>query len=183
MLADPCIGNRSNYEHGDKVQLSAPKASELRYLSYQHDQAITVGHINARKCSKLYGYFENFALCELIVSQDFQQKIVPLLLPPVLVNTGIKIIYFKMGGGGISLMNAMGPNPNPPPPAPFPSLYHTTPMVRIVRQPKVRHYNLQYDYALDGFKIVFCSARVSILPDLCTLSNDSIFCLPRSEGL
>ena len=41
-----------------------------------------------------------------------------------------------MGGGGIS--NAMGPNP--PPPGPFPSLYHTTPMVRIVRQPKVWHY-------------------------------------------
>ena len=76
MIADPCIGNRSSYEHDDKVQLiSAPKASELRYLSYQHDQAITVGHINARKNSKLYGDIENFALCELIVSPDFQQKI------------------------------------------------------------------------------------------------------------
>ena len=75
MIADPCIGNRSSYEHDDKVQLSAPKASELRYLSYQHDQAITVGHINARKCSKLYGDFENFALCELIVSPDFHQKL------------------------------------------------------------------------------------------------------------
>ena len=68
MIADPCIGNRSSY------QLSAPKASELRYLSYQHDQAITVGHINARisvQTSKLYGDFEKFALCELIVSPDF----------------------------------------------------------------------------------------------------------------
>ena len=94
MTADPCIDNRSSYEHDDKAQLSAPKASELRYLSYQHDQAITVGHINARKCSKLYGDFENFALCELIVSPDFQQKLshFSVLLPPVLVKTWIKII-------------------------------------------------------------------------------------------
>ena len=40
-------------------------------------------------------------------------------------------------GEGRNISNAMGPNP---PPRPFPSLYHTTPMVRIVRQPKVRYY-------------------------------------------
>ena len=83
MIADPrCIGNRSSYEHDDKIQLSAPKASELRYLSYQHDQAITVGHINARKCSKLYGEFENFALCELIQNYWGGGGHVPPVPPP-----------------------------------------------------------------------------------------------------
>ena len=108
-------------------------ASELRYLSYQHDQAITVGHINARKCSKLYGDFENFALCELIVSPDFQQKLSHFCYHQIKFKLGLKLSSLKWGG---NISNAMGSKP----PAPFPSLYHTTPMVRIVRQSKVRHY-------------------------------------------